>query len=122
MNAKVVLNELATKYPGKVIIKNDEENPTEILCEIEPTKEHSDYSLAVSVIDKSVPHIHKKLTETYKVIRGKLKLNVGDEIINLTQGQEYVIKPGQTHWAEGDETWIECYSTPGWIPEDHTLA
>ena len=122
MNVQAVLNELSVKYPGKTIIKNDEESPTEILCEIEPTSGHPDYSLAVSVIDKSIPHTHKNLTEIYKVVRGKLKLSVDNKIIKLSEGEEYTIKPGQTHWAEGNETWIECYSRPGWIPDDHILA
>ena len=122
MNAKTILEELSAKYPGKTIIKNDEKNPTEILCEIEPSNEHPDYSLAVAVIDKSVPHTHKKSTEIYRVVKGKLKLNVDSETIELTGGEEYTIKPGQIHWAEGDEVWIECISKPGWTLEDHMLA
>lgn len=104
MNIKAVLNELSVKYPGKTIIKNNEENPTEILCEIEPASKHSDYSLAIAIIDKSTPHVHKKSTEIYKVVRGQLKLSVDNKIIELAEGEEYTIKPGQTHWAEGDET------------------
>jgi quercetin dioxygenase-like cupin family protein len=122
MKIKAVLNELSVKYPGRTIIKNGEENPTEILCEIEPTCEHPDHSLAISVIDKSVPHVHKRLTEVYKVIKGKLKFNVDGKVIELTEGEAYTIKPGQIHWAEGNETWIECHSKPGWTPEDHILA
>lgn len=122
MNVQAVLDELGIKYPGKIIIKNDEENPTEILCEIEPTGSHPDYSLAVAVIDKSIPHTHKVSTEVYRVVKGKLKLNVNNEIIELSEGEEYAIKPGQIHWAEGDETWTECRSKPGWTSEDHILA
>jgi len=122
MDTKTVLNQLTKKYPGKLIIKNDEKNPTEILCEIKPTKDHPRYSLAISVIGKSDPHYHKKLTETYKVVKGKLKLIVEGKIINLGVGQKYIIKPNQTHWAIGDETWIECYSKPGWTPKDHILV
>ena len=40
MNTKNVVNQLKSQYPGKPIIKNSKVEPTEILCEIEPTKEH----------------------------------------------------------------------------------
>jgi len=122
MNIKAILDELSVKYPGKTIIKNSEENPTEILCEVEPASEHPDYSLAISVIDKSVPHVHKKLTEVYKVIKGKLELHVDSDVIKLAEGEVYTIKPGQIHWAKGNETWIECNSKPGWTAEDHVLG
>jgi mannose-6-phosphate isomerase-like protein (cupin superfamily) len=118
----IEINELSKKYPGKAIITNTKENPTEILCEVEPTNEHGDYSLAVSVIDKSIPHVHKKALEKYKVIKGKLKLYIGDKVIELTEGGECTINPGLVHWAEGNETWVECYAKPGWTQEDHVLS
>ena len=103
-------------------IKNSKVEPTEILCEIEPTKEHPEYSLAISVIDKSTPHYHKKLKEGYKIIRGNLILHVDNKVIHLKQGGKHTILPHQIHWAEGNETWIECRATPGWVTEDHILC
>ena len=64
MDSKKVIDELKRKYPGKKIIKNGEDNPSEILCEVDPSTNHPEYSLAVAVIDKSLPHSHKKTTET----------------------------------------------------------
>lgn len=122
MNVSKVVSELNHKYPGKSIFKNNEENTTEILCEIDPASEHPDYSNAVAVIDKSIPHIHYKTTETYKIMKGTLTLQVGKETIDLKEGESYVIMPNNPHWAEGDETWIECYSEPGWTIEDHISA
>jgi len=122
MDSKRAIEELKKKYPGKKIIKNDEGNPTEILCEIEPSSEHSEYSMAVSIIDKSIPHSHKKTKETYKVIKGTLKVYKDDKEFILNEGDELVINPGETHWAKGNETWVECYSEPGWIFEDHILV
>lgn len=119
MNAENVVNQLKSQYPGRPIVKNNRVKPTEILCEIDPTKGYPEYSLAVAVIDKSIPHYHKKLKEEYKVIRGNLTLHVNNKIVNLKQGDKYTILPHQTHWAEGNETWIECYSQPGWTIEDH---
>lgn len=114
-----VLNQLKLRYPGKSIIKNNRVKPTEILCEIDPTKGHPEYSLAVAVIDKSTPHYHKKLKEAYKVIRGNLILHVDNKAIRLKQGEKHTILPYQIHWAEGNETWIKCHSWPGWVIEDH---
>ena len=119
MNGLKVINELKKRYPNKKIIKNDKDNPTEILCETEPSSEHPEHSLVVSVIDKSIPHSHKKTTERYKVVKGKLRVYKNGKEFVLNEGDELKINPGETHWAEGDETWIECYSKPGWTLEDH---
>jgi len=121
MNTSKVIRELEQKYTGKKIVKNQEENPTEILCEVEPTKEHPDHSLAIAVIDKSIPHVHKKTTEVYRIIKGKLKLYVDEKVINLNEEDKYEIEAGRVHWAEGKETWLECYSKPGWTFEDYIL-
>jgi mannose-6-phosphate isomerase-like protein (cupin superfamily) len=121
MDAKKVIKELKRKYPGKKIILNDPKNPTEILCEVEPASEHPKWSRAISVIDKTIPHFHLKTTEDYEVINGKLILTVEGKDYELVAGQSFVIKPGEHHSAKGDETWVECRSTPGWIPEDHLL-
>lgn len=121
MNSKKIIEELKKKYPSKKIIKNDEDNPTEILCEVDPSVNHPEYSLAVAVINKSLPHVHKKSKETYKVTKGRLILFIDAKSHELHEGEELVIEPGQIHWAEGDETWIECYSEPGWTFEDHIL-
>ena len=62
MQVKRVVSQLKLKYPGKKIIMNNRNRPTEIVCEIEPTREHLDYSRAIAVIDKSLPHYHQKTT------------------------------------------------------------
>jgi len=119
MDVRKVVSQLKKKYTGKKIIKNDPENPTEILCEVEPTTDHPEYSLAISVIDKSKPHVHQKTQETYKVIKGSLDLYIDGQEHQLKEGEQITIQPGQKHWAKGDETWIECYSEPGWTLKDH---
>ena len=40
----------------------------------------------------------------------------------LKEGDTLTIKPGSIHYAVGNETWIECYSEPGWISEDHIIT
>lgn len=122
MDVTKVIEKLKEKYPNKTIIKNDELHPTEILCEINPPSEHPNYSIAISVIDKSKSHKHEITTETYKVMKGKLILHIGKKMITLNSGDKYVITPGNVHWAEGLETWVECRATPAWTAKDHILT
>lgn len=122
MNANKIISTFEKMYPGKVVIKNPQAHPTELLCEVEPTSKHPNYSVAIAVIDKSTPHSHKLVSETYTVIRGTLTLHANDDVITLKRNESYTIEPGVIHWAEGDETWVECLSTPGWAKEDHILT
>ena len=122
MNVNSIVRQLKAKYPSTKIIKNDDKNPTEIIAEVEPGKKNSECGLAIVVIDKSLPHYHRKLTETYKVIKGQLSVFIDNKEHKLEQGQQLVIKPGQIHWAKGNETWIECKSEPGWTLSDHILV
>lgn len=115
MKTEKAIKELSEKYPGKKIIKNNEENPTEIVCEIEP-------GTAIAVIDKSEPHCHKKATEIYEVTRGKLTVYKNGRAYKVKEGDTLTIKPGEIHYAVGNETWVKVYSKPAWTPEDHILA
>ena len=60
MNVKRIVSELKKKYPGKKILQNGDP-VSEILCEVESTNKHKEYSLAVAVIDRSLPHFHKEI-------------------------------------------------------------
>lgn len=121
MNTQSVINKLQTLYPGKTIIKNNEKNPTEIICEIEPTAEYRDYSIAIFVIDASIPHFHKKSTEVYEILNGEMEVTLDGKIYKLTRGQSITIKPNQHHFARGNETWARVTSRPGWTREDHYI-
>lgn len=122
MNVEKVINELAQKYTGKKIVKNKEENPTEIICEIDPAANHPERGVAIAVIDRSEPHYHRKAIETYKVTKGELNVVINNQAHKLKEGEKLIIKPGDIHYAIGNETWVEVYSEPGWTPEDHILA
>ena len=39
-----------------------------MICEVEPTSDHADYSVAIAVIDQSHPHAHRVSTEEYEVM------------------------------------------------------
>jgi len=122
MNAEKVIKQLSKKYPGKKIFKNNEENPTEIICEIEPAINHPEKSIAIAVIDKSEPHYHKKIKEIYKVIKGNLTVNKNGKNFHLKEGDSLIIKPGEIHFALGKEAWVKARSKPGWTIKDHILS
>lgn len=121
MNLKKVIEDLKTEYPGKEIILDPPENATEIIVEIEPTKDHPEKSLAMAVVGKSKPHYHKKTTEIYEVTRGELNLYIDGKKHVLKEGENMTIEPNTVHYAEGDETWFLTHSKPGWTFEDHIL-
>jgi len=122
MNKRRVINELKNQYPGKTIICIPEDNPSEILCEIDPSTEHSEYSIVVSVIDASYPHVHKAIKEEYEVTKGTLRLIKDGQEHVLHEADTITINPGEIHYAFGNETWIKATSHPGWMPEDHILV
>ena len=119
MNTEKVIKELSQKYPGKKIIKLPEDNPTEIICEINPA---TDQGVAIAIIDKSEPHYHKKTTEIYKIIKGRLVVFINNQEHELEEGDTLTVEPDELHYAVGNETWVEVYSEPGWTQEDHILV
>ena len=122
MNSEKIVRILASRYPGRNIVQLPPENPTEIICEVEPTSEHPDYSMAVAVIDKSEPHYHRVSTETYAVLRGRLTLKLANREVVLHPGVNYAISPNTVHSAEANAAWVRVTSRPGWTPEDHILV
>jgi len=121
MDLKKVTGELKKEYPGAKIIPNLKSNPTEIICEIDPSSKHSGYSSAVSVIDQTEPHSHQYSAEIYYVLRGKLELVLNNQRFVLNQDEYRVIPPNTIHSANGKETWVLIYSEPGWRESDHHL-
>ena len=119
---KGILKEIKSRYPNKTIICLPEENPTEIICEIDPAANHPEKSIALIVQGESEPHYHKISTEVYKVLRGKLTLCVDGETHILNKGEKMTIKPGQVHSSKGNNVWFLTYGEPGWVPEDHILT
>ncbi len=117
-----VIEELKKTYPGKSIILNDKQNLTEILCEVDSATKHPEYSVAILVIDKTAPHYHNEITETYEVLRGELQLTIDGKAVTLKQGETKTILPGQVHSATGNEVWIKATSKPGWKSSDHIVC
>ena len=121
MNIQKVISQLNKRYPGKQIIENRNMNGdvVEIICKIDPTEKHPTHSLAVAVVDQSVLQFHRKLTETYKVLKGKLIVFMTDRNVRLKKGGQLTIEPGEVHATFGEETWLTVYSEPGWTLKDH---
>ncbi len=122
MNIDKISKELKVKYPDKNVVFNPPNNPTEIIVEIKPTKDHPEKSLALAIVGKSKPHYHKKTTEIYEVARGELTLEIEGKRHILKKGEKITIKPNTVHSAEGDECWFLTHSKPGWTFEDHIVV
>jgi mannose-6-phosphate isomerase-like protein (cupin superfamily) len=122
MNVGRVISELEIRYPGKRVLVNDSENPTEVICEVEPASKNPSRSVAIAVLDATFQHFHRKTTEVYKVIKGTLTINKAGKEYVLKKGDSVKINPLEHHTAEGHETWVEVTSTPAWTSKDHILV
>ncbi|MBI3619598.1 GNAT family N-acetyltransferase [Candidatus Roizmanbacteria bacterium] len=120
MNVLKIVNGLKKDYPGKNIIRNGKP-VTEIICEIDPTGRHPDFSRAIAVVDKIAPHYHLKTADIYKILKGTLILYKNGKKNTVKKGKAITIKPGTIHWAKGKQTRLEVISSPGWTVEDHIL-
>lgn len=121
MTADEIVASLSNEFPNKNILRNSEQDTSEILCEAEPSSLHPEYSEAIVYIKSSTPHIHTRATETYKVEKGELTLYLVGIAQTIREGQSTVIKPEVIHWAEGDWARVWVRSEPGWIFEDHII-
>lgn len=122
MNVQKVIRELESKYPNKNIVRLPNDNPTEIICEIEPSSGHPKWSKAIAVIDESISHFHIKSTEEYTILKGTLTITKEGKNYNIPEGQSFIIYPMEKHSAKGDSVWAEVTSTPGWNSDDHIIT
>jgi mannose-6-phosphate isomerase-like protein (cupin superfamily) len=115
---------LQKNFPGGTTTSIPEDNPLEIICEIQQTP-GADQSLVMVFIKQSEPHFHKKTREEYRVIEGQLLLHIGDQQKLLSRNQYFTIEPHQVHWAQGfldGEPGFACVAVvaiPAWSKEDH---
>jgi mannose-6-phosphate isomerase-like protein (cupin superfamily) len=122
MNTQQIIKELQEQYPGKNIVLDPVDNPTEIICEVSPTSEHPENSQAVVVAGRSKPHFHKVSTEVYEAVKGDLIIYKNGVKHILKEGNTITIEPNVIHYVEGNESWFITYSKPGWTLEDHILV
>lgn len=121
MNIDEVISELKILYPGKRIVVNNINNPTEVICEVESLKINPEKSVQVAVIDEIINHYHRHSQETYEVMRGHLIMVRDGNRYPLSTGDKITIYPGEKHSAEGHCTWLRITSIPGWSDEDHCI-
>ena len=122
MNTQKIIKELHQLYPGKKVILDPSENPTEIICEISPTSKHPENSIALAIVGSSKPHYHKYTTEIYEARKGILTVYVNGKKHVLNEGEKITIEKNTVHYVEGDEAWFLIHSNPGWTFEDHILV
>lgn len=122
MTAAKVIEYFRRQYPGKNIVALPQDDPTEIICEVDPSMTHPDFNVAIAAVKQSTPHYHRKSVEIYEVIEGDIELIVDDQTHTLHAGDVYTIQPGCVHSAKGNFALVRVTSRPGWTPEDHVLA
>ena len=122
MIAYKIIEELSRKFPDSNIVCNPSVKPTEIICEVEPTSAHPEYSTDFAVIDESAPHYHLAAQEIYEVEWGWLSLFINGKEIVLAAGDSIVVRPGVIHSAKGVIAHAYIYSTPGKTPQDYFPA
>ena len=122
MKSALIIEKLQTLYPGKTISGIPEHKPVEIICEIEPSSDHPEYSTAIAVADKSAAHYHLLSTEIYEVLIGTLTVFIDGEPHILEKGEKITIEPGVIHYVIGEEVWFRVHSRPGWSEDDHFLV
>jgi len=106
---------LKTQYPGKNILRL----PGEIICEIQPASENPEESIAIAVVDHSVPHKHTRTKEKYEVLKGEVTLFIGTDRKLLKKGDSFDIPLGYVHHAEANAAWVKVTSHPAWTKQDH---
>lgn len=119
MDVAKITAELKQKYPGKKILVNSDDNPTEIVCEIEPATDENKSSVQIAVVDETIEHYHRETTEIYEVLSGHLKIIKDGKEYMMKPGESFVVHPGEKHKVEGHETWIKVTSEPSWNDKEH---
>jgi mannose-6-phosphate isomerase-like protein (cupin superfamily) len=78
---------------------------------------------AIAIIERSEPHFHKEITETYRALRGTLPVARAGEGFVLQVGDSITITPSQIHHAKalGDPAWIEVLCEQAWRAIRHIV-
>ena len=116
MNSKKIAEALTKSYPGATILYEPTQKPKAVHAIIKAANGLS--SVMQSVVDEIPAHHHKKTAEIYYVVKGSLTLFVNGETFAMHEGDYHIVQPGETHWAQGNETQLEIYAEPAWTQED----
>lgn len=121
MDAGAICDGLRKRFPDGHLKLLPESSPTEIVCELGSVDEGKT-STAIAVIEHSVPHVHHRTTETYRVTDGTGTLTIDGRPRPLRVGDTAVIRPGQIHGVVGDPMWVEVECSPAYSASDHILC
>jgi mannose-6-phosphate isomerase-like protein (cupin superfamily) len=107
-------SELLVAYPGSQIKVAPDQR--EMVAEIAGVH-------AIAIIERSEPHFHREITETYRVLRGTLLIGRLGESFVLKVSDSITIRPGQIHHAKAlaDPAWIEVLCEPAWRAIRHIV-
>ena len=107
-------SELQSEYPNALFkVASDQR---EMVAELSSER-------AIAIIERSQPHFHTEITETYRVLRGTLLMARAGMGFVLQVGDSITITPGQIHHAQAiaDPAWIEVLCDPAWQADDHLV-
>lgn len=96
--------------------------PSETVYEITTLANGLPFGIAIADIAQSIPHVHKRTTETYTVVQGVLEVTLGSKRRVLRPCDVIRITPGTVHSArslEDTPARITVTSIPEWSAEDH---
>lgn len=77
--------------------------------------------LHAEVRGETKKHYHKKLTEFYFVLRGKVELELGGKKERLGKGDLAIIPSGVKHKAKGNAD-VLAIDTPAWSADDEFVV
>lgn len=123
MNESSVLSALIMRYPGRRVLRLPPDGPArQIVCEMDPPNGHPDHSSLVTIIDRLPPHLHREAQAVYKVLEGRLEIDVAGAKVSLEEGDSLAVPSTVIHSAQGDSTWVQIDFTPGWNAKDHVFV
>jgi hypothetical protein len=104
MDALRVAYELAREFPGARILNVSDNNPPELICELDSAPDHPEFNRTIAVIDRVPGNFNKKSTLSWRVLKGTLLL--------FPYGQK-VTRPGSSSPpARRGQSAIEEWSAP----------
>jgi mannose-6-phosphate isomerase-like protein (cupin superfamily) len=80
-------------------------------------------NLHVTFIKDSVKHYHRECTEVYYILEGQGKMELNEDVIDVTPGTVVYIEPYTRHrlWSENGVRTI-VVGVPAWQPDDEYFS
>ena len=125
MKRSVALALLHVEFPDKnIVCLPDDDDPQEVIVELERAEDDS-YSVAIALIQESLPHRNPGLVEAYLVEEGQLVIYIDEDMEILEQGGGLTFDADHVHWAialSSEPARVRVTSRPAWKPEHNVLV